>query len=100
MFGALFSAVGSEFHLELLLNTDVTTLFLKDWAEAGLVTEEARKKFKKDRRGATTTSDKQHQDRTISLMTTISAAGELVSTIAIIKDSNIEKLENITVSSK
>ena len=95
---ALLDELGLEFDPRLFFNTDVTTLFLKDLLESGRITKKSKKLLKKHRLGASRTQENSFQERTVSLMTTVSAGGQLMCTIVIIKDSLIESLEKHTVS--
>lgn len=96
---ALVDTLGSEFDPRLLCNTDVTSLWLQELLESGRITVEAMTWLKENRLGACTTADKSFQERTVKLMTTMTAAGNLLCTIVIIKDALIQSIEKYTVRS-
>lgn len=78
---------------ELLFNTDLTSVLLTKEAKIAKV-DEAGWQFLHDAHLSVGVLSKVPQDRTIKLLTTISAAGQLLCTIAIIKD---DKLEDIVL---
>lgn len=97
LLGSLRAGVGDDFTPELYYNTDVTSLLLSKDGGAVYIDDEIQHHLDKERLSACRTDETSHQDRTISLMTTISAAGALLCTIAVITDSNNAALEIIKV---
>lgn len=99
LLGSLRAGLGDEFTPELFFNTDVTSLLLSDKAEAVYLPDQMSKALREKRLSACKTQDRSFQNRSISLMTTCSAAGDLLCTIAIVTDSNITALETVKVCS-
>jgi hypothetical protein len=87
----------NDFSPELFFNTDVTSVMLEDHDDAVYLVKGSKKKLAQERRSVSTTKNKS-QRRSLSFMTTTSAAGELLCTIVLLKDSNFEKLELFEVS--
>ena len=92
--GAVCGNAGDDIQPEAINNTDITSIVLNGWDNkvAAFVTRASRKLMKLKRLGSTITKNK-HKRRSIKLMTTINAAGNLTSTIAMIKDRNFKKLK-------
>lgn len=81
------------------LNTDVMSLELKDLPIAVCLPEGCLERLNAEARGATSTGDSSKY-RSLQLQTTISAAGELVCVVILIKDSSFKKLESVLVSAQ
>ena len=93
VYGAILGTGNDRPEPETIFNTDVTSLEIgKGDAPAIFTSIGARKELKDHRRGSTVVK-KTPKYRTIKLMTTTSAAGALLCTVAIIKDTNIKSLE-------
>lgn len=80
MLGAMYESVGDEFSDELFFNTDVTSLLLKDHQDSVYVPFTIIDWAKAQNLAVSETKDQSFQERSVSLMTTISAAGKLLCT--------------------
>lgn len=88
--GALIGDPTEGFDPKLFLNSDVTTLLLQDANEVALLAEGSLEVLGQERKSASITRDG-HKARSISLLVTVNAAGQLVCTVGIIKDSNFKE---------
>ncbi len=76
---------GDDLHPELFFNVDTTSVYLEEPQILHVVSKKVMRENRK-RNIAVTTTAPSPQKRSLQLMTTISAAGELLCTIVIIKE--------------
>ncbi len=81
---------------ELQFNMDYTSIDLGKRKKAVLVKADAAPVMK-DLGRAYASTETVTQDRTLGVLALVTAAGEKVAFIAVVKDSNVKKFQNITV---
>ena len=88
--GALYGDEEDAFSPALLFNTDATSLYLEDKIPKACVRTDSLAALKSERKSVGVTKDT-NQRRTVSIIATTNAEGDLMSAIVVIKDSLVPK---------
>lgn len=95
---AVLSPVGAEpIAPQLIFNTDVTTVFLKE-GDAHVYCTKAVREYLRTHNRAITSTGKKHQARTIGIMPTFAADGTVLCTTMFIKDEKYKEPNLVQVN--